>query len=90
LIKIKGGSKVPNHTHKGTEVTVVMSGAFKDGYGEYSVGDFLIRDSSISHSPSADVDCICLAVTDAPLHYTGMFGPLINWFASRHSTAFKH
>lgn len=90
LIKMKGGSKVPAHTHKGTEVTVVINGSFKDAYGEYNVGDFLIRDSSTKHSPHADVDCICFAVTDAPLHYTGMLGPFINWFAGRQSNAFQH
>jgi len=90
LIKIKGGSTIPMHTHKGTEVTVVMSGSFKDGYGEYKVGDFLIRDASVKHSPTAEVDCICFAVTDAPLHYTGVLGPIINWIAGRQSNAFKH
>ncbi len=90
LIKIKAGSKVPAHTHKGTEVTVVINGSFKDAYGDYNVGDFLIRDASYNHSPTADVDCICFAVTDAPLHYTGLFGPFINWFAGRQSNAFRH
>ncbi len=90
LIKIKAGSTVPAHTHKGTEVTVVMDGAFKDAYGYYSAGDFLIRDSSVNHSPTAEVDCICFAVTDAPLHYTGFFGPFINWYAGRHSNAFQN
>ena len=45
-------------------------------------GDVAEADPSVNHQPVADPgeDCICLAVTDAPLRLTGPFGRLLNPF----------
>jgi len=83
LIQIKAGTKVPMHTHEGEEITVVLKGNFKDDFGSYKPGDFIIRNGMHKHTPYAETDCICFAITDAPLHYTGLFGPVINWFNAR-------
>jgi len=83
LIHIKAGTKIPSHTHHGEEITVVLKGSFSDEYGTYKPGDFLLRDGAYQHSPYADSDCICYAISDAPLHYTGFFGPIFNWFNNR-------
>jgi len=83
LMFIKAGTKIPAHTHTGEEVTVVLKGSFSDDFGQYQAGDFIVRDGSHEHSPYADTDCICYAITDAPLHYTGLFGPVIKWFNQR-------
>ena len=83
LIRINAGTKIPTHTHQGQEITVVIKGSFSDTYGSYKAGDYLVRDGSYQHAPYADSDCICYAITDAPLHYTGFFGPVINWYNNR-------
>ena len=83
LIQLKAGTRVPMHTHQGEEVTVVLKGAFRDDLGLYKAGDFIIRNSSHKHMPYAESDCICFAITNAPLHYTGFLGPVINWFNAR-------
>ncbi len=83
LISIKSGTKIPSHTHQGEEITIVLKGSFSDDYGTYKAGDFIIRDGAYRHSPYADSDCICYTITDAPLHYTGLFGPVINWINQR-------
>jgi len=83
LIQIKAGTHVPMHTHHGEEVTVVLKGSFRDDFGTYKAGDFIIRDASHRHKPYAETDCVCYAITNEPLHYTGFFGPLINWFNAR-------
>lgn len=82
LIRVRAGKRVPQHTHEGNELTVVVEGAFHDETGHYSRGDLAIADSSIDHRPVADEggDCLCLAVTDAPLRLTGRFGRLLNPF----------
>lgn len=84
LQKIKAGAKVPTHTHKGTEVTIVLQGSFSDELGVYHQGDFVARDPSHKHSPRAmqNEDCICLTVLDAPLKFTGPFMRLLNPFMS--------
>ena len=82
LIRVRAGRQVPQHTHEGSELTVVLDGAFHDETGHYGRGDLVIADSSLDHRPMADddQDCLCLAVTDAPLRLTGRFGRFLNPF----------
>lgn len=84
LQKISAGAKVPTHTHKGFEYTVILSGGFSDELGVYHQGDFIARDTSHKHSPTAlqNEDCICLTVLNAPLKFTGwhrVFNPFMAW-----------
>jgi putative transcriptional regulator len=82
LVRVRAGRTVPRHTHEGNELTVVLEGAFHDEAGHYRRGDLAIADSAVDHRPMADDggDCLCLAVTDAPLRLTGRFGRLLNPF----------
>ena len=87
LYWIKAGRKVPSHTHHGSEVTLVLKGAFHDVTGEFRRGDLAVADSEINHQPTvtADADCICFAVTDAPLRLTGPVGRIADMlFGHRH------
>ena len=54
-------------------MTLVLQGGFSDADGDYNAGDFIYRSLNEAHSPRAfaDEDCICLAVLDAPLRFTG-------------------
>ena len=80
--KIAAGKELPIHTHKGNEFTLVMSGQFSDDAGDYKQGDFILADTSTHHQPRAGMheDCICFAVMDAPLKFTGFFGRMLNPF----------
>lgn len=70
---------VPQHTHKGREITLVLHGGFEDESGEYRMGDFVLRDGSHRHTPvAAHESCLCIALTDAPLHFTSGLGRLLN------------
>lgn len=82
LLRIKGGLAMPRHTHAGMELTLVLTGGFTDETGHYGRGDFAATDGTVDHKPVADPgeDCICLAITDAPLRLTGTFGRLLNPF----------
>ncbi len=82
LIRLKAGRAVPRHTHEGQELTVVLEGAFHDGIDGYGVGEIAIADPHVDHQPQAlgDDDCLCLAVTDAPLRLTGRFSRFLNPF----------
>lgn len=72
LLRIPAGRPVPEHSHGGRELTVVLSGAFHDGETLFARGDIEEADSDIQHIPTAtpEADCICLAVTDAPLRFS--------------------
>jgi putative transcriptional regulator len=82
LLRIKGGTALPQHTHEGTEYTLLLAGGFSDVSGHYVTGDVAVADPSVDHRPVADAgeDCLCLAVTDAPLRLTGRFGRYLNSF----------
>ncbi len=73
LYHIKAGGRIPEHTHHGSEMTLVLQGGFSDADGSYHQGDFLFRSGDDIHAPTAlqSEDCICLAVLDAPLKFTG-------------------
>ncbi len=73
LLMIPAGAAIPDHSHKGTEMTLVLKGAFQDEDGRFARGDIEVADGSVSHTPVADIgeDCICLAVTEAPLRFKG-------------------
>lgn len=82
LLRIAAGRVIPRHTHEGLEATMVLSGAFRDGHARYGAGDVCLADGSVDHRPeaSADGDCICLAVSEAPLRLTGPFGRILTMF----------
>ena len=71
LLFIPAGTAMPDHGHHGTEMTMVLKGAFQDDDGYFARGDVEIADSDLHHTPVADIheDCVCLAVTDAPLQF---------------------
>ncbi|MBO3762148.1 ChrR family anti-sigma-E factor [Ciceribacter sp. L1K22] len=71
LLKIPAGKPVPEHGHGGRELTLVLKGSFSDGDDSFGRGDLEEADEDLQHQPVAgkDEDCICLAVTDAPLKF---------------------
>lgn len=82
LIRIPAGRPVPEHGHNGLELTMVLQGSFVDGKVQYSAGDVETADSDLEHQPVAapGQDCICLAVTDAPLRFRGAVARLVQPF----------
>lgn len=82
LLRIKPGAAVPAHTHKGSELTLVLSGGYTDNGDHFARGDLQIADASLTHQPKADdgEPCLCLVVLDAPIHLTGKIGRFANPF----------
>jgi len=82
LLRIPAGRPVPEHGHNGLELTMVLRGSFTDGGQRFGVGDVETADSDLEHQPVAEPgeDCICLAVTDAPLRFRGVFARLVQPF----------
>ena len=71
MLYIPAGKAVPDHGHNGLEMTLVLQGAFADETARFGRGDIEIADEDLDHQPIAEpgADCICLAVTDAPLRF---------------------
>jgi len=74
LLHIPAGCEMPDHGHCGTELTLVLQGAFKDEQDRFARGDIEIATEDDHHKPVADDcgPCICLTATDAPLHFSGI------------------
>jgi putative transcriptional regulator len=82
LLYIPAGKAVPDHGHRGMELTLVLQGAFRDESDRFGPGDVEIADQAVKHTPVAEdgADCICLAVTDAPLRFSGLIPRLAQPF----------
>ena len=85
LLKIRPGGSAITHTHLGDEYTVILEGGFSDESGLYGEGDFLFRTNNDEHTPVATQhrECLCLAVTEGPIQFTGVFSRLLNPFVRR-------
>lgn len=82
LLYIPAGRPVPDHGHNGTELTLVLQGAFRDETDRFGPGDLEIAGEELNHQPIAEagVDCICLAATDAPLRFNGVLARIAQPF----------
>lgn len=82
LLYIPAGTAIPDHGHRGMELTLVLKGAFSDQDGYFGRGDIEVAHEDLHHTPVADIseDCICLAVTDAPLKFKGLIPRLAQPF----------
>ena len=82
LLYIPAGTAVPHHSHNGNELTLVLKGAFEDEVARFGPGDVEMADEDLHHQPIAvqGEDCICLAVTDAPLKFQTFLHKLVQPF----------
>ncbi|MFZ3033086.1 MAG: ChrR family anti-sigma-E factor [Parvibaculum sp.] len=82
LLKVPAGQPVPMHGHNGQELTLVLVGAFQTYQGTFARGDIEGADDTVEHMPIAapGEDCICLAVTDAPLRFKSLAARLVQPF----------
>ncbi|MEM8979061.1 MAG: ChrR family anti-sigma-E factor [Pseudomonadota bacterium] len=74
LLYIPSGAQMPDHGHEGTELTLVLQGAFEDEEDHFGVGDVEIATEDVHHTPIAvgPTDCICLAAADAKLKFNSL------------------
>jgi len=79
LLAIAPGVTLPRHTHRGTELTLVLAGSYSDELGRFGRGDVADLDPSVSHRPVADpgASCVCLIATDERLRFTGVLSRLL-------------
>ncbi|APE06426.1 MULTISPECIES: ChrR family anti-sigma-E factor [Alteromonas] len=83
FIFMGSGGSVPEHTHRGTEYTLVIDGEFSDGLSDYDTGDFIFMDGNKTHTPRSDTKegCLVFSIVDQPLHFTSGLARLLNPFS---------
>ncbi|MEO5806659.1 ChrR family anti-sigma-E factor [Devosia sp.] len=71
LLRVGAGRRVPEHSHGGHELTLIIKGAYKDRFGVFAAGDIADHDEDVEHQPIAEdgEDCICMVAVDAPLNF---------------------
>jgi putative transcriptional regulator len=79
LIKASPGAGVPEHTHGGSELTLVLRGALIDSTGRYAAGDVSDLDEDVEHTPVADAatGCICIIATEQRTRFKGVLARLL-------------
>ena len=79
LIKIAPGCSLPEHGHNGAELTLVLSGSYKDEHGHYKRGDVADLDHEAEHEPVvvSDQECICLFASEKPVKFKGLVPRLL-------------
>lgn len=78
FVYMEPGSRVPRHSHMGSEFMLVLEGALSDELGDYQTLDFVARDSQHTHAQITEKGCVCLFITDAPLKFTEGLLQLLN------------
>jgi len=78
LLHFNPGGGVPEHTHKGFELTVLLDGSFSDHKGDYHKGDFIMLDGTFTHNPMSEQGCLCYTVANDALYFTQGVNKLLN------------
>ncbi len=83
FIYMQKDGRVPEHTHRGNESTLVIDGEFSDGLSNYDSGDFILMNDSNTHAPYSEASegCLVFSIVDAPLHFTSGVARLLNPFS---------
>lgn len=82
LVKVAPGQALPEHSHGGSELTLVLRGSYSDKTGRYGVGDIADLDESTEHQPVADPveGCICLIASDHKIRFKSVLARLVQPF----------
>ncbi len=82
LLSIGPGRAMPEHSHGGDEIALILRGSYTDHIGRFQVGDVADVDSDVEHQPVVDAGstCICLVATEAPTRFKSFWARLAQPF----------
>ncbi len=83
LLKVAPNKRLPEHGHGGTELTMIISGAYRDQFGVFGPGDVADMDEDVEHQPVVEPGepCICVVACEAPARFKGPIARLLQpWF----------
>lgn len=61
ILKAQPGAVFPDHDHGSEELTLVLSGAYRDHTGRYATGDVQCAPAEVSHQPIVENEGVCYA-----------------------------
>ncbi len=79
LLRVAPNKKLPEHGHGGTELTLIVRGAYRDKFGVFGPGDIADMDEDIEHQPIVEPgeECICVVACEAPARFKGPVARLL-------------
>lgn len=79
MLHIGEGMSMPEHGHGGDEITLILSGAYRDAFGRFGPGDVADLDDHVEHTPKVEPGgpCICLVATEAPTKFKTLIGKIM-------------
>lgn len=82
LVKVAPGQALPEHGHRGNEMTLILRGSYADVSGTYKLGDVADLDEDVEHQPIADPveGCICLIAVQGRLRFKSAMARLVQPF----------
>ncbi len=82
LIKVAPGKELPEHGHRGEELTLLLRGSYHDEFGTFETGDIADLDDEAEHRPVADAatGCICLIASEKKARFKGIIARLMQPF----------
>ena len=84
LILGAAGAKIAEHGHSGEELTVVLSGGYRDGGAQFRRGDIHSMGEATVHQPVIDADgeCLSLLMLSGPIKPTQLIARIFRRFTS--------
>ena len=83
LLRVGARLRMPVHTHRGCELTLVLKGSFRDGREVYRAGDLAEADDAVEHAPAimGRDECVCLVACDNRLVVKEWLGKVVQTYA---------
>jgi putative transcriptional regulator len=82
LLSIGPGKSMPEHSHGGEELTLILRGSYSDKFGRFTTGDVADLDEEAEHQPVVDSSepCICLVAIEAPTKFKSFWAKIAQPF----------
>jgi putative transcriptional regulator len=83
VVRLRPGLVIPEHGHRTTELTLVLTGALVDVVGRFAPGDLSIRKPGDTHIQRVEAggECLALVINGDGLIPMTPLGHLIRWIA---------
>jgi putative transcriptional regulator len=82
LMRTQAGAAITPHGHSGEELTLVLSGGYRDGAQGFRRGDLQSVDENTTHELKTDVDgeCLSLVMIRGPIRPTRWIARILRHF----------
>lgn len=79
MLQIAPGKAMPEHGHVGSEMTLILRGAYADEFGRFGAGDIADHDADVEHTPVVEPGnpCICIVAADSKARFTSPIARLL-------------